>query len=327
MENRFKKMSLMRRAELVYKFQMAEPAAKKAFEDFFAQQKQKNAVKHLPNVLFVASKKLELAMDKVLTDWINGIQIEMKEKGFGAFAAAFEPAVFGFYLHNDKPLGPKSDLLFLDDIFNNKPPLNLIDKAIWIMAEGFYNETLFEKNAVTKASSIKEGKPYLIEALKIPNLNPFSATELGAIKNEIHNHIASFKEEAMEWASQCSTQGNGANYFVNKLLPTFKTVEEAINNNPMIKHWENIKDIKKASTIYFGEVSPIMLWDYYKKNIIISETLYNQLVEDYTRQKDYTVPVMVIGYNMDALKLAKDPNMEPQEQTTIQKVKRFFNID
>ena len=90
LERRFPKMSLLHKAGIVAAFQKSEPEAKKAFEDFFVQQKQKNSMKHLPTNLFVLSKKYELQMEKVVNEWILLVQTNMRKAGYFSFYYCFD---------------------------------------------------------------------------------------------------------------------------------------------------------------------------------------------------------------------------------------------
>lgn len=302
-EHHFKKRTLIDRAHIVYDLQKNEPEARAALENFFTQYKKVKAIKHPPALIFLAYKKLESTMDKVLKDWVNGVCEVLEKNGFYAFSRNFKPGILNsYYLGNDVISGQD---LTIDTVetFSNKLLVKGMDKIIWLMAEGFYSYLYFGEGAITSIDAIEEGKPYLIKSLKIPNINLLSCEELDILRETIAKLTSNFRAETDAWATQCYTAKSGGNYFKEKLMPLMATVQGAIDNDPLLQQWRNIDSVKNTSAIYFGEVSPLILWKYYKNNLILSEEIYNQLIKEYKGRESYTIPVMVFAYHLDALKL------------------------
>ena len=110
-------------------------------------------------------------------------------------------------------------------------------------------------------------------------------------------------------------------------MPLMTTVQDAIDNDPLLKQWSNVDSVKNTSAIYFGEISPKVLWEYYKNNHIISEGIHKQLLEEYTAKENYTIPVMVFAYNIDALILKADQNENEKHQMMVQSVRKYVEFD
>ncbi len=326
-ERRFQKMSLIHKAGLVAAFQINEPEAKQAFDDFFAQQKHKKSVKHLPTNLFVLSKKYELEMEKVVNNWIVHVQSMMKNAGFFSFYANFDKGIFENHYLVDNPEAVKDSSLLIDDFFSNKAPEDMVDKTIWLLAEGFYSKTIFTEGAVTDIDHIEEGKPYLIKCLDLPNLNALTLHEMWNLKDQVHEPIVLFKREADVWASKCYTEKGGMNYFKEHLMPMMPLVQATIENDSILKQWDTIELVKRTSSIYFGEVSPPMIWSYYKNALIIEPKLYDQLMADYITKESYTIPVMVFGYNREALTLIEESTYYEAAIGAVLSVKKHFEVE
>jgi len=325
-EEEFKRRDLMQRAHMVHKFQVNEPETNTAFENFFIQQKQAKSVKHLPNNLYILNKKMQRDMDIILKDWVDKLCKSMKEAGFYAFSHNFDPGILINYFLTSTGLNQQDLLLDDKQLFSNQLLKADMDKMIWLLAEGFYSHQYFSKGAITETNAVEEGKPYLIKCLKVPNINLLNGTELRLVRDAIINHTASFRAEAGAWAKQCYTNKNGIETFKEKLLPLMATVQDAIDNDPLLKQWGNIDSVKNTSAIYFGEVSPEMLWSYYKDNLVLNEELHNQLIEEYAAKENYTIPVMVFAYHLDSLKLKEPPQENEIPQESVKPVRKYVEI-
>jgi len=326
LERRFPKMSLLHKAGIVAAFQKSEPEAKKAFEDFFVQQKQKNSVKHLPTNLFVLSKKYELQMEKVVNEWILLVQTNMRKAGYFSFYYCFDKGIFENHSLVETREEVKGTLIMKQDIFENKAPIDGINKMIWLLTEGFFNDSIYEEAATTNLDLIEDDKPYLIKCLDLPNLNTLTSPEMGNLKDQVNGHITLFKAEAEVWATKCYSGKDNASYFKEHLFPTMQSVQTAIENDSILKQWSNMDIVKKTSAVYFGTVSPSMLWKYYKNALIIKPALYDQLMANYLLGERYTIPVMVSAYSVDALILETDPVFDGATFEAILSVKKHIEV-
>ena len=322
-ESQFKKLSMIKKAEMVYQFQIAEPEAKEAFENFFEQQRQKRSLKHLPNNLFVLSKRMERDMEKILKDWIDNLCSCLKNDGFFAFSRNFDKGILVNYFF--KSTGLKQHDLVLDDkqLFSNELANPSLSNLIWLLAEGFYSYLYFGEGAVTSIEAIEVGKPYLIKCLKVPNINLLTGDELLLVRAAIAKHTASFRAATDEWSKQCYTAKNGIITFKEKVMPLMETVQQAIDNDPILRQWSNVDSVKNTSAIYFGEVTPQMLWEYYKVNRLLSEEIYKQLLDEYATKENYTIPVMVFAYHLDSLILKTLPKENEEQQEWVASVKKY----
>ncbi len=326
-ERGFPELTLAQKAELVSIFHTNEPESKLEFDDFIDEQKRKKSIKHMPNHQFISLKKWEKTMERVLNNWMISLQSMMKEAGFFSFYECFDLGVFNVYFFVDTNEKIKDNSISIEDMFRNKTPTGTIDNTILLLAEGFYNETIFEDGAITDIDLIEAGKPYLIKCLDLPNLNTLTSPEMSKLKNQIHPHISLFKAETEAWTNLCYTERNGISYFKEKVMPTMQLVQETIVNDSVLRQWDNIDEVKLTSAIYFGEVTPTMIWKYYKNARVIKPELYDFLIADYLLKESYTIPVMVFAYNKHLLKLAVEQQFDIAELSAVLSVKKHLEVE
>jgi len=317
---------MMQKAQMVYQFQINEPEARAAFDSFFEQQRQMKRVKHLPNNLFVLNKHMERGMKIVLKDWIDNLCRCLKKDGFFTFSHNFDRGILVNFFFGSS--GIVQEDLVIDDkqLFSNEVTNPEVANPIWLLAEGFYSHLYFDEGAITSPESIIEGKPYLVKCLKIPNINLLTGEELMLVREAVAKHTTSFRAETDVWATQCYTAKNGADCFKEKVMPLMPTMQDAIDNDPLLKQWGNIDSVKNTSAIYFGEVTPEMIWKYYKNNLLIPDEMYNTLIEEYKLKEEYTIPVMVFAYHLDSLKLKETPQENEIPKDSVESVRKYVEI-
>lgn len=328
-EYHFKQMPLMERTKIAYKYHPNDPLAIEAFEGFFYQVKENKKHKHLPNALFLQSKKMEKTMNRILDSWVGNICNDLEKGGFYAFSKSFQKGVLeNFSWEREDVIDPKEKDLYLKmkDVFGNQIANPNMDKLIWMMPEIFYNQLYFGEGAIVDTEMIEEGKPYLVKCLTMPNINLLKGTELGVIRDTISNHIAIFDVHVNEWTNKCYKEKNGNHYFRETLMPMMATVQQAIDNNPLLMQWGNIDSVKTTSAIYFGEVSPLTMWQYYKDNGVLPEELYKQLQHEYAQRESYTIPVMVFAYNMDKLTLQTETKENEMQFPDVVSVRKYMEL-
>jgi len=328
---RIRKISLIRKVKIVVRFLTHIPEMVERLEDFLEGHKEYCKMKNIPKTVLVAKKKLDMAMDAIITDWIEWFEMMLKRNGYFSLRNCLETDILSFILQSqaekDEFIKLGEDVeTGLRELFAFKGIPNYVNKAIWLLPEGFYSQEYFDDDLNMSIESIEVGKPFLIPCLKMPNLNLLSSIEMKIIKENVNIQIAAFRTETDEWAKACYTKSEGVNYFIDKLLPQMATVQEAIDNDPFLKQWSNLDGVEINSTIYFGEISPLMLWKYYKNNLVISEESYQFLLDGYELIENHTVPIMVFAYKREELEwYIKDEDQEMQ-QDMVESVRKYIDL-
>ena len=96
-----------------------------------------------------------------------------------------------------------------------------------------------------------------------------------------------------EWAIACRKETNGVSAFKNKVMPTLKDTQMAIENNAILKHSRSVEAGKMVTNLYIGEVNPPMLWKYYELHRLITDEEFDRLEEEYNSQPAYTIPIIL----------------------------------
>ncbi len=326
LDQRFRKLSLHRKVNIVYQFSRNEPEVAEAFESYFKFEKQKKSMKHLPKNLFLLAIKMDKDMEGIMNGWINDIDADMKKVGYAGLLTLCEKGKFEHYYFQETEKSTP-ECLNVVDILTNKAPDRAIDKPIWLLGESFYHEDLFKNECIKRIDKIKKGEPFLIECLKIPDLNMLTLTEMKMLKEQINEQIDEFRNQAAEWAIKCYKEGNGVDWFKNKLMPLIATVQKAIDDNPILNQWVTTVVKQPMTTIYFGEINPELLWKYHKTHSTINEEVLAEMLVEYAPKEKYAVPVMVFAYNSDKLKIRTESIIEVENRAAIFAVRRSIKID
>ena len=325
-EHHFKKRNLLDRARIVYDLQKNEPEAMAALQCFFDHHKLIKNLKHPPKDIFLSYKKLENTIDKILKEWVDSLCISLEKNGYYAFSRNFKPGILNCSFWGEENSKPQPVDVSMYKTLSFQLSCEGMDKPIWLLSELFYSHLYFGEGGITTIDSIEEGKPYLIKCLKVPNISLLSCEELDMLKETIAKLTTSFRAETDVWAKQCYTTKNGIDFFKEKLMPLMATVQDAIDTDPLLKQWSNIDSMKNMTTIYFGEVSPEMLWNYYKDNHLLNEEVHKQLLAEYAAKENHTIPVMVFAYNLDELKLKVPPQENKIPQESVESVRKYMEI-
>ena len=325
-EHHFKQRSLIDRARILYKFQKNEPEALVALDNFFYNHQLVKNTKHPPSNVFLAYKKLENTVNKILIDWVDKICVQLEKNGFYTFSRNFKPDILNCLYFGPEQPQAKDLNITVYKTFSNQLTNKGMEGPIWLLAEGFYSHLYFGKGATTEIDAVEEGKPYLIKCLKIPNINILSCEELDILRDAFAKLTTSFRAETDAWATQCYTTKNGINHFKEKVMPLMGGVQDAIDNDPLLKQWGNVESVKNKSAIYFGEVMPEILWEYYKNNGVIPDDEHKQLLDEYAAKENYTIPVMVFAYHLDSLKLKEAPLENEIPKDSVESVRKYVEI-
>ena len=329
-EEVLKTFTLTQKVKLLYNMPTFEPDFKMIAENFLDFQKQAKSMKHPPNAVFLAGRKLENAMDAIVQEWVESFKVNLHRDGFTDLLLLADSDEGRFNIHNaDHPVGKsESGHLCGLEVLNNLQPENAVRNSIWMQSDFFYHANFFETTIATSVDMIEDDMPYFIKAFEVPNLNILNITELKSIKTQMALPLAPFKTEMNEWATQCYTSG-GKNHFINKVLPYFSQLQEVIDSNPILSHLANIKQGQATISAYLGEVSPLILWKFYHHHKLLSDEEYNKLVCDYDDMPNHTVPILLYMPTTRGFELGEDEKeiIEAEIPTTIEAVRKHINID
>ena len=323
---RFHKMSLHHKAMMVSNFNQNNPESVEAFESYFKFEKQKNSVKHLPKALLVASIMLERDMKAITKDWITNLEDLLTSCGYTGLLSLCKKDEFEYYFFQNSEKSTPTCLNAVD-ILTNKEPQKSIDEAIWLLPENLYHEDLFKAGCIKNIDTIRGEENYLIEFLKIPDLNLLTIIELKMLKEQLKEKINDFQKEAEVWASKCYKEKNGANYFKEKVFPMIATVQAAFDENPILNQWSNDNINKPVTTVYIGEVTPETIWRFHKMHTTINDETLQEMQAAYALEDNYMIPVMVFAYNTNSLKLQTEAIIDIENRAAIFGVKKNIRID
>ena len=325
-----KQLPVEKRAKFMYDTKLCDDGDMlEVLENFLDQQKEFKSMKHPPNNIFLLSKKVENALANIVTEWLVGFDKNLAKHGL---AGLLELCLNDSFEINgiEADLGIERENYYLaKNLLNNKIVGHNINNSIWLMPEVFYHENYFETLVATNIEDIEEDMPYLIKCFDMPNLNILSVKEMESLKKMFNLVLTSFKTETQEWANQCY-QSNGKKHFIEHVLPTMPSIKEAIEASEIINHLKSIPAGQLCASVYMGEISPLILWNYYHFNKLLSEDDYNELVEGYDSLPNYTVPIMLFfspGNELKLLKNEETESLEVAEPTEVATVRKYINID
>ena len=270
-----------------------DPALIGVIEKYLKMCKDMRAMKHAPNKVFIAFKDFENTLKKALESWTISISTQSKNSGFKGIFELFEENTFAFYHPTNETTIPDKAHLNVLQVLSNKAPLNAIDNSIWLMPLTFYTTEIYECDAITDINLISTETPYLIKCLTLTNNLFASQTELTAIKQQLANEILPFKTAMEEWALACRKGSTGSECFKNKVYPTIKETQDAIENNTIIKHLQIVDAGKIAISLFMGEVAPPTLWKFYMLTGMLSKEDFENLVAEYDNGLPYSLPVIL----------------------------------
>jgi len=321
-------MTVDEKVFMVEKVEKLDEEMKELVELYYQVKKQFKSLKHPPNNLFLNYKKVQNAMGIALKTWESGLVDYFKKTGHSGMMSLCDTGGFEFFYSDE---GKESEgRLDPVRILTNKCPKNAIDLSIWSMPTWFYVDNFFSKEAITNIKSISDKRPYFIKCLDLPNFNFLTIAEIQAIKNQIGSKIQDFKTKTDSWAQQCYQTKGGSAYFKEHIYPTFPTLQEAIDENPIIQHCISQRGGELMISLFLGEVAPPILWKYYLHFKQITELDYDELMADYKKSEKYTLPVLLFMNLGNNLKLTVLPKMEEEiivPQTEVVAVRKHIDID
>ena len=329
-EEVLKIFTLPQRVKMLLNMPNCEPDFRMIAENFLDFQKQVRSMKHPPNAVFQAGRKLENAIDTIVQEWIEAFKTNLQRDGFTDLIYLTDYEDNSFEIHNaDHPVGKsqKGHLCGME-VLNNLQPENAIGNSIWMQSDSFYHANFFETMVATSVDMIEDDMPYFIKAFDVPNLNILNITELKSIRTQLAAGLIPFKTVMDEWATQCYQSG-GKDHFIDKVLPSLAKLQEELDNNPILNHLSSIKEGKITISAYLGEVSPLILWKYYHHYKVLTEDEYNTLVNNYDNLPNHTIPILLYMPTMGGFELGEEEAeiVEAEIPTSIEAVRKHINID
>lgn len=327
-EEVLKSFSFIQRIKLMKNMPFCDPLMVEVIEDYLYFQKEFKAMKHPPNSVFLAGKKMESALDTLMKDWIIDFNRNLNRDGFGDLLELIDDNCFDIHSIDETEGNSRRGHLCALEVLNNKQPEGAIGNSIWMMPTIFYHTNFFETLIATSVDMIEDDMPYLIKAFEFPNLNILNITELKSIKTQLSSQLLTYKTAANDWAEHCYKSG-GTDMFINKVFPTFTHLQETLKNNPILNHLMCIKEGQYTVSFYMGEVSPLIFWKYYHHHGLLTDEAYNDNVEKYNHLPNYTIPIMFYTPTIGGFVLEGEEieSAEPDTVEEIQAVRKHINID
>ena len=329
-ENVIRNQPLSKKAKILYNSQLCNPDLIANLEFYFDQQKQLKSLKHPSNNVFLAVKKIEKAVELMIDERLYELEISNHRHGFAGLDSLFERDVFEIHNIGGIPGVETESHVAAWDVLYNEFPIKARKNSIWMMPTAFYHEKYFETLVATSIEEIEDDMPFLIKCFDFPNMNSLTPTQLASVKTQLSLSTQTFKKACDEWATLCY-KSNGREYFLNKLLPTLPELSAAIDGNPVLNHVKSIKEIQCNITIYMGEVSPMLIWKFYKENKVITEEEFNMFESIYGTMENFTFPIMLFTNEYSGFELGigefDEIETEGIEQEEIVAVRKHISID
>jgi hypothetical protein len=303
----------------------SEPEIIDSYEDYIKVHKDFTKIKHPPQSVFIAFKRMESTMEKMANEWKNTMLEGIAAVGLKGIFSFYEKGVF---VPSSYSIDDERD----DDIFKSKSklithqfPKETARKSVWMLPIAFCNFETFEQEIVFNLLPKERGEHYFIEAFNLPNVNQLSIIEIKSIKNQFSSPLQQLNEAIDNWATECY-EGNGNEAFKNTIAPLFPIVKEIIDNNLILQHISSVHKNSLNHTIYFGEVSPVHLLKWHLLQNFITQEEYEDYLNQYQSKTPHTVPIMLFsGLNESDFERIK--NAEIAEEFEVQSVKKFIDID
>lgn len=266
----------------------------------------------------------------MIDEWLYDLEISNHLHGLGGLNSLFEENVFEAFNLGGIPGLEKDSYVTAWDVLYNELPLKASKNSIWLMPTAFYHEKYFETLVSTTIDTIEEDVPFLIKCFDFPNINNLTPTQLASVKTQLSLSIQSFKKACDEWATLCY-KSNGREYFLNQLMPTLPELSAAIDDNPVLNHVKSIQELQCNIIIYMGEVSPMIIWKFYKENKVITEEEFNMFESIYGTRDNFTFPIMLFTNEYSGFELGKGEFDEIEEkgieEEDIVAVKKHISVD
>jgi len=312
-ENVVRNQPLPKKAKNIYNSQLCNPDMRAYLENYFDLQKQLKSLKHPNNIVFLNFKKIEKSLELMIDEWMYDLEIRTHRHGFAGLDNLFKRDVFEVHNIGGIPGVETESHVAAWDVLYNEFPVKARKNSIWLMPTDFYHENYFETLVATSIDMIEEGVPYLIRCFNFPNMNSLTPTQLASVKTQLSLSIQSFKKACDEWATLCY-KSNGREYFLNQLMPTLPELSAAIDDNPVLNHVKSIQELQCNIIIYMGEVSPMIIWKFYKENKVITEEEFNMFESIYGTRDNFTFPIMLFTNEYSGFELGKGEFDEIEEK-------------
>jgi hypothetical protein len=237
--------------------------------------------------IIVAFRKIESGTKSFIESWI-ALHIEnQKENGLHQLHMLDSEHVCNFLFLINSPDEVKSSAkhLYIFDILENKSQFKNANNNIWILPLDFlYKEIVgFAKTELkTKLFYTKKDKlkPYLVKACTLPNFMSYSNQELIVTKKMFSEKYHTFQYHCMEWSKKCYA-GGGVDYFTENVYPLLKELQSGFDDDTLVTFKKNTDTDKHSFTLIIGEVSPIHIWKYYRRQLDDFDDKFEEMLQNY----------------------------------------------
>ena len=265
-------------------------------------------VKHKRRDQIMMLKKL----DKDLTAFFDKGRKEMSkpfyEKGFMQLDdSMISQHFFGFPALNSKSpedMGPDPHSTRVSDIFtfSNGPQRQNVNYIIFLLSADFMRHPMVKDIKVPLATDAVAGdiNTYLQPVFSLPDILSFSTLELQVLRKDMAPAGADLGGVMDEWCTMFEDveSANVAKweYFTNHVIPAAAPVQQAIDQNELLRQTGPLAAANNRIQILIGELPVSLVWEYYREMKVIPpqtwEVLQKAAEHDERLRKSY--PVMVV---------------------------------
>jgi len=313
---------------------------KECLETYLELSKLFKKIKRPDKEAIVSLKKAESIARIYVKDWCKKMYNYVQKTCLTGLYETLPEESSEFYIAYNKleDYHNKTIHTYIIDVLANKSIHENLNSNIWMFPLEFYTKEIAALEIDSSNTNATENNEhYLINVGYFPTFLSFSGNDLISIANSFHDKNAPFQLACEEWCNQCY-KGGGRTYFNETVLPFLPKLASAFEDNDWVNYKLNTTELKFPNTLYVGEVSPIHVWNYYRKTSTNIEPEIDALIKEYTETGDkYTIPVFIFKDAINYTKLDSDAidNMEAELLKIDETVddlspisqKKYFDID
>jgi len=308
------------------------PDWKERFDEYLADMKNINKIKHKPPKLIILLKRIEKEIDEMFIEFKEWMLQKLMADGL----PQLEPLMNANEIiaqvmnmndpekHEEGRCVAASKLLTLSVEKPDEYELCLF----FLPPEFLKSEEVLNWNILT-SSDKKAADPssiYLEHCFTLPNVNMLTAAELKAVKEQLHSDAQPFLQHADEWLKlsySTETESGTHDFFIKNLLPATRPINDSIAKNELLKYCSSGGVSSGSMEIFLGEMPVQEIWKVYKHFGVIKEDTWAKLMEckeEPRFKKRWPVMAMNIPWH---------PTVQQQgkEQAQVLPVKKSISID
>ena len=323
----YTRLSVKQKVDLVSKSADNDENTKELIDIYYHHLQTMKKWKHPPQNVFMAHKRIENAIEIIVSSWADQIYEAIKTAGLEDMVNICENDVFDIYDINRELSLTSRIYLHPKDVLNNQSPTNAVQNSIWLMPNALHHNKFFENNIIITDGLIKENEPYLIKFFEFSCINTLSITQLVSVKNQLKESLVSFRNDMEIWAKKCYA-GSGNQFAQETLLAHIPMLQNELDSNLILQHNQSLHPRNTNSTsIFIGEISPISFWKYHLYFSIITEEEFEELSNNYNAAEPYHIPVLVFC-PFESLEYGTYDGVEIQEEAQeVLPVKKSISLD